>query len=103
MGDFNGDGIETIGLHRESTGLVYFRDSHTQGIADFQFFYGNPGDRIVAGDWSGAGVDTPALFRPANQTFYFRYTNTQGVADFQLATGQAGWLPVAGDFNIDGP
>ncbi|HLE39501.1 MAG TPA: NHL repeat-containing protein, partial [Acidimicrobiia bacterium] len=29
VGDFNGDGTETVGLHRESTGLVYFRNTHT--------------------------------------------------------------------------
>lgn len=62
-GDFDGDGIDTVGLHRVSTGFVYFRNSHTQGIADFSFFYGNPGDRIVAGDWSGTGVDTVGIFR----------------------------------------
>ncbi|HLT97023.1 MAG TPA: PKD domain-containing protein, partial [Acidimicrobiia bacterium] len=37
VGDFDGDGKDTIGLHRESTGLVYFRNTHTQGVADAQF------------------------------------------------------------------
>ena len=50
VGDFDGDGIETAGLHRESTGLVYFRNSHTQGNADSQFIFSSPGDRFVAGD-----------------------------------------------------
>jgi hypothetical protein len=98
VGDFDGDGIETAGLHRESTGLVYFRNSHTQGIADAQFIYGDPGDRLVAGDWNANGTDSPALFRPSNTTFYFRYTNTQGIADAQATWGEAGWLPVAGSF-----
>lgn len=99
VGDFNGDDIDTIGLHRESTGLVYFRQSHTQGIADGQFVYGNPGDRLVAGDWGIVDdVDTPALFRPGNSVFYFRYTNTQGVADSQFGWGSSSWLPVAGSF-----
>lgn len=48
VGDFDGDKIETIGLLRESTGLVYFRNSHTQGVADNEFIYGDPGDRLVA-------------------------------------------------------
>jgi VCBS repeat-containing protein len=97
VGDFDGDGIETVGLHRESTGLVYFRNSHTQGNADNQFIFGDPGDRLVAGDWTGDGVFTPALFRPSNTTMFFRYTNTQGNADAQWVGGQSPWLPVSGD------
>ena len=96
VGDFDGDGIETVGLHRESTGLVYFRNSHTQGVADAQFIFGDPGDRLVAGDWTGDGVFSPALFRPSNTTMFFRYTNTQGNADAQWTNGQSTWLPVSG-------
>ena len=101
VGDFNGNGIETAGLHRESTGLVYFRNTHTQGNADAQFIFGDPGDRLVAGDWTGDGTFTPALFRPSNSTMYFRYTNTQGNADNQFIPipTNAAWLPVAGRMN----
>jgi hypothetical protein len=76
--------------------LVYFRNSHSQGNADAQFIYGNPGDRFVAGDWNADGGSSPALFRPSSTTFYFRYTNTQGNADEQSTWGAAGWLPVSG-------
>jgi Leucine rich repeat len=97
VGDFNGDGTDTVGLHRESTGFVYFRQTHTQGIADSEFFFGDPGDRLVAGDWGVLdGIDTPAVFRPANSTFYFRHTNTQGIADQSLVFGSSTFLPVAG-------
>ena len=96
VGDFDGDGTETVGLHRESTGLVYFRNSHTQGNADAEFIFGNPGDRLVAGDWTGDSVFTPALFRPSDTTMYFRHTNTQGNADNEWTAGQSGWLPVSG-------
>ena len=98
VGDFDGDGIETVGLHRESTGLVYFRNSHTQGNADAQFIFGDPGDRLVAGDWTNDGTFTPALFRPSNTTMYFRYTNTQGNADneFIPIPTDAAWFPVSG-------
>jgi len=103
VGDFDGDGTETVGLHRESTGLVYFRNTHTQGVADSQFIFGDPGDQLIAGDWGIVnGVDTPAVFRPSTTTFYFRHTNTQGVADSQFAWGSTGWLPVAGRFGLDG-
>jgi hypothetical protein len=97
-GDFNGDGIDTVGLHRESTGLVYFRDSHTQGVADNEYFFGDPDDRLVAGDWTGVGFSTPALFRPSESRLYFRHTNTQGIADNSFLLGDSWYLPVAGSF-----
>jgi hypothetical protein len=49
-GDFNGNGQDTPGLHRATTGLVYYRNTNAQGIADRSFIYGDPGDRFVAGD-----------------------------------------------------
>jgi hypothetical protein len=87
-GDFNGDGIDSIGLHRASTGLVYFRNTNATGPADSQFSFGDPGDLIAAGDWIGAGRDSVAAYRPSNQTLYIRYSTNAGNADVQLFAGQ---------------
>ncbi|MEX2322679.1 MAG: hypothetical protein WEA29_02760 [Acidimicrobiia bacterium] len=87
VGDFNGNGVDTVGLHRESTGFVYYRNTHTQGVADNQFFFGNPGDKIFAGDWNGDGIDTVGIYRPGNGTVYLRFTNTQGNADYAMWVG----------------
>jgi len=101
VGDWDGDGIDEIGLHRETTGFFYWRNTLATGNADGAIFFGDPGDRIIAGDWGIVdGKDTPAVFRPSNSTFYFRHTLTEGNADFQLVFGQPGWLPVAGDFGF---
>jgi hypothetical protein len=101
VGDWDGDGISEVGLHRESTGFFYWRDTLTQGIADGEIFFGDPGDRFVAGDWGIIdGVETPAVFRPANATFFFRHTLTQGNADSQFPFGSSPWLPVAGEFGL---
>ncbi|MEX2322675.1 MAG: M15 family metallopeptidase [Acidimicrobiia bacterium] len=99
-GDFNGNGQDTVGLHRESTGFVYFRNTHTQGNADNQFFFGNPGDRFVAGDWNGDGKDTPGVYRPSARTLYLRYTNSQGNANEAIRWGDSSWLPVSGRFRL---
>jgi len=102
VGDWDGDGVDEIGLHRELTGFFYYRNTLTTGIADGQFFFGDPGDRFVAGDWGIVdGVETPAMYRPSNSTFYFRHTLTQGNADSQFVWLGAGatWLPVAGVFS----
>lgn len=101
VGDFDEDGIDEIGLHRESTGLVYFRTTLTEGVADFSFIFGDPGDKMVAAEWAGRGTPGPesvGLFRPSNCTTYLRHTNTQGVADESFAYGMPSGLPVAGDF-----
>ena len=98
IGDFNGNGQDTVGLHRESTGLVYYRNTNTQGNADNQFIFGDPGDRLIAGDWNSNGTDSPGLFRPSNTTVYLRYQNSQGNADESHMAGAPGWLPVAGQF-----
>ena len=103
-GDWDGDGIDEVGLHRESTGFFYWRNTLTTGVADGEIFFGDPGDRFVSGDWGVVdGKDTPAVFRPSDQTFYFRHTLTQGVADSQFTWTGAGtdWLPVSGRFGLD--
>jgi Tol biopolymer transport system component len=103
VGDWDGDGVDEIGLHRESSGFFYYRNTLTTGIADGQFYFGDPGDRFVAGDWGVPdGDDSPGLFRPSNLVFYFRHTLTQGNADHEFTWLGAGtsWLPVAGHFDL---
>ncbi|HSJ70797.1 MAG TPA: hypothetical protein VLA29_04015 [Acidimicrobiia bacterium] len=104
LGDWDGDKVDEVGLHRASTGFFYYRNTLTTGTADGEFYFGNPGDRFVAGDWGYPdGRDTPAVFRPDNTTFYFRHAMTKGVADSQFtwpgATSQ--WLPVGGPAGLD--
>ena len=100
-GDFDGNGVDEVGLHRESTGRVYFRFSLTAGVADRDFIYGNPGDKIIAGVWAQKGEfgpDTVGIFRPSDGNVYLRFSNTQGVADATFAYGNSKMLPVAGLF-----
>lgn len=104
VGDWDGDGDDEIGLHRESTGLFYWRYSLTTGVADDEIVFGDPGDRFVAGDWGVVdGKDTPSVFRPSNTTMFFRDTLTNGVADRQFGGGDSEWVPVAGHFALGPP
>lgn len=89
-----------MGLYRESSGFFYYRNTLTTGVANGWFYFGDPGDRFVAGDWGIVDdADTPGLFRASNQVFYFRHDLTQGNADSQFTwTGAGiGWLSVVGD------
>jgi len=103
VGDFDDDGLDEVGLHRESTGLVYFRFTHTEGVADHSFIFGDPGDKIIAAEWARRGSPGPesvGLFRPSTCTIFLRYSNTQGVADETLSYGVPTGLPVAGNFGL---
>ena len=101
-GDWDGDGVDTMGLYRESTGFLFLRNTNNQGVADIDIYYGNPGDKPIAGDWDGDGIDTVGIFRPSAGRFYLRNTNTQGVADIDFSFGQPGDIPIAGDWDGDG-
>jgi uncharacterized protein YkwD len=86
-GDFDGDGRDSIGLYRSSTGFVYFRNPLSTGVASSSFFYGDPGDQILAGDWDGDGDDTVAVYRPSNRKFYVNLNNAAGTADWSAYLG----------------
>ncbi len=81
VGDLDGDGVDEVGLHRESTGLVYYRLSLTTGVAERTFIFGDPGDRLVTGDWDGDGVETLAVYRPGDGNWYVKLANGAGVAE----------------------
>ena len=98
VADFNGDGIDTIGLHRESTGLVYYRNTNTSGVAENQFIFGDPGDKIIAADWTEKGYESVGLYRPVTSDLFLRDTNSQGNADYTDFFFTFAGLPVAGEF-----
>jgi uncharacterized repeat protein (TIGR01451 family) len=97
-GDWNGDGVSTIGIYRNGT--FYLRNSNTNGFADVVVSFGAVGDQPVVGDWNGDGIDTIGIFR--NGTFYLRNSNTAGSADLTFTLGSAGDVGIAGDWNGDG-
>jgi len=101
-GDFDGDGIDTIGLFRPSTAVFYLKNAHTDGPADIEFSFGATGDVPIAGNWGvDDGFDTVAVYRPDAGTFFFRYDNSVGPADDTFEIGVVDALPVAGAFGLD--
>lgn len=99
-GDWNGDGIDTIGVYRN--GVFYLRNSNTIGYADLYFSFGSPGDQPIAGDWNGDGTDTVGVYRSSNFTFYLRDTNTAGPPDYVFRLGIPGDIGIAGDWTKKG-
>jgi hypothetical protein len=50
VGDWNGDGKDTAGLYRPSTGAWYL-DYDNNRVADEIFVWGLNTDKAVVGDW----------------------------------------------------
>jgi hypothetical protein len=97
VGDWDGDGIETVGLRRPSDGFVYMTNRHAGGVAEVSYFYGDPGDIPFAGDWDGDGSDSVGLHRPKTAMSYLRNSNSTGVADLTVPGSGS---PVAGHFGV---
>ncbi|MFQ3589894.1 MAG: reprolysin-like metallopeptidase, partial [Chloracidobacterium sp.] len=98
IGDWNGDGIETIGIFRN--GEFFLRNSNTAGFADVPAFSlggVQPGDIPLSGDWDGNGVATVGVFRAG--LFLLRNSNTSGAPDVVVAYGGGDDLPIVGDWD----
>ena len=97
-GDWDGDGDDTVGLYRESTGYVFLRNNLSAGFADLEFFFGQPGDKVIASDWDSDDTDTVSIYRPSEARFYITNTNATGFAEFDFRFGILNLDPVAGLF-----
>jgi hypothetical protein len=104
MGDWNGDGVKTIGIVRGRT--WFLRNTNSAGPADITFNYGGPDDFPVVGDWDGDGDDTPGVVRCADATcsvpvWLLRNFNSGGGTSKVVRFGVDGF-PVAADWDNDG-
>jgi len=99
VGDWDGDGIDTVGVFRTLSGTWFLNNGFTDTTA-YQFAFGALGDIPVAEDWDGDGMDDIGLFRPSTGEWFFD-TNFDGIADLYNAgygSGALGDVPVAGHF-----
>ena len=102
-GDWNGDGIDTIGSFTDGTWKV--RDANFPFIVlpPKTITFGQAGDLPVVGDWNNDRIDTPGVYRPSTGQFLLtNSTSTTPPVDITVPFGIAEDLPVAGDWNADG-
>ena len=87
VGDFDNNGIDSFGMHTESTGVVQLRNEQSSGIADISFSFGDRGDVVIPGRWAG-GEDVVGLFRESNTNFYLPTANppTPDMQSFRYGT-----------------
>jgi ribosomal protein S16 len=99
-GDWNRDGVDTIGSYDPKTSTFRLSNSNTEGSDELTFQYGWAGKGWipVAGDWNGDGMDTVGLYDPASGVFHLRNSNTSGADDSTVRSNRVGkqWIPLAG-------
>ena len=100
-GDWDGDGIDSIGVYDPNTTRFALRDSNSAGPASYMFVVGQPGRIPVMGDWDRNGTDTAGVYNPATGQFALRNIHFGGPPDVVAQLGPPGQLPIAGDW--DGP
>jgi hypothetical protein len=103
VGDWNADGVDSIGVYRSSTGVFYLSDSNTKPVINYALVFGNPNDTPFAGRWTadmlGSGI---GVYRNSNGILYERKALTTGAHDFYAVFGNAGDKAVAGDWDGNG-
>ena len=99
VGDWNGDGKDTIALRRGNLFALATRNPPNAAPA-FTVSYGKAGEDVLVGDWDGDGRDTLAVRR--GNVFHIKNSISSGQADVVVAYGQPGDVILVGDWDGDG-
>ncbi|HLL69459.1 MAG TPA: hypothetical protein VK453_27635 [Micromonosporaceae bacterium] len=105
-GDWDGDGVDTVGLFDPVSATWFLRNANTAGRPDLCFRYGSPGVAPVVGDWDGDGTDTVGVVRRTAGVDTWRWilknSNTAGGGDVDFRYGHRDNAPITGDWDGDG-
>ena len=102
VGDWNGDGIVSIGIYRNGRWTLDTNGDGSWTDADVERRFGRKGDVPIVGDWNGDGFDNLGVYRDG---IFILDTNGNArldAADARIVRGQPGDQPIAGDWNGDG-
>ncbi len=103
VGDWTGQGIDTIGVYDRAHGNFSLRNSNTPGSANEVLTLGNKGDQPLAGRWSKTATHSGVgVFRPTNGLIYLKNVLTTGFADYVMVLGNPGDIGIAGDWTGKG-
>lgn len=99
FGDWNGDGLATPGAWRPGVGGGFAYLTNTLpangavGVAQFNFFFGIPGDQVFVGDWNGDNKDTLGI----NRGGHIFLTDVNGSGGGAVPTNYDFWFGSPGD------
>lgn len=103
IGDWNGDGLDTIGVFSKVDGTFHLRDANSSGAPDHVFLFGNPNDKPLSGRWNNSLTqDGVGVSRPANGIVFLRNSLSGGAADYSIVIGNPGDQALAGDWDGNG-
>jgi hypothetical protein len=102
VGDWTGNGYDTIGVFDQSNGLFSLRNTNTAGTPNEQLVLGEPNDQPLSGHWSiSSATDGVGVFRPSNGLIYLKKALSTGYGDYTMVLGIPGDIGLAGDWNGD--
>ncbi len=106
-GDFDGDGCDTVSIYRPSLARFYVINTLGEGnaglgAADYEFTFGDVGDRPLVGDFDADGYDEVALHRPSTGLVFYKNVIGFGPADVSFTFGDPGDHVFAADWDGDG-
>jgi hypothetical protein len=95
VGDWDGDGTDTLGFRRGRT----FYLTNTTG-PQISFSAGLASDQVLVGDWNNDGIDSVGFRR--GRTFYLKNALSGGAADITFSSGLATDGAHVGDWDANG-
>ncbi|MFO7907627.1 MAG: SdrD B-like domain-containing protein, partial [Pirellulaceae bacterium] len=101
-GDWNGDGIHSIGVFRGGTWYLDVDGDGRYTDQDVIATFGELGDLPVVGDFNGDGIDQIGIYRKGTWTLDSNGNHQIDAHDEVFRLGDAKAKPVVGDWNGDG-
>jgi hypothetical protein len=101
-GDWNGDGIQAIGVYRDGQWNLDLNGDGRFTDTDAAFAFGRPGDLPVVGDFNGDGVDEIGIYRDGHWILDINGNRQIDAHDTVFELGGYGDVPVVGDWDGDG-
>ncbi|MDA0658209.1 MAG: carboxypeptidase regulatory-like domain-containing protein [Planctomycetota bacterium] len=101
-GDWNGDGIHSIGVFRRGEWRLDVDGDGRWTDADRLLKFGEARDVPVTGDWNGDGVDDIGVYSQGTFRLDGDANGILDARDIVIETGEPAGQPVVGDWNADG-
>lgn len=102
VGDWNGDGIRSIGYYRAGQWKLDLDGDGRFDGRDAAFAFGQTGDLPLVGDFNGDGIDEVAIYSSGTWIIDANGNRQIDAADLVFELGGTNDLPVVGDWNADG-